>query len=49
VRGFGVNIFLFVSVAVGWLAMGLIGRSLVRFGVCLVDRLPVVRSIYAGL
>jgi uncharacterized membrane protein len=49
VRGFGVVIFLIVTILVGWVAKGLIGRSFIRWGEGLVDRLPVVRSIYNGL
>lgn len=49
VRGFGVVIFLLVTILVGWMAKGLIGRSFLRWGEGLVDRLPVIRSIYAGL
>jgi uncharacterized membrane protein len=49
VRGFGVIIFLIFTVLVGWLAKGLIGRSFLRFGESLVERMPVVRAIYAGL
>lgn len=48
-RGVGVIIFLFFTVIVGWLAKGLIGRSFIRWGENLVDRTPVVRSIYNGL
>ncbi|WP_099823460.1 DUF502 domain-containing protein [Oceaniglobus indicus] len=48
-RGVGVIIFLVFTVIVGWLAKGLIGRSLLRWGEGLVDRMPVVRSIYNGL
>jgi uncharacterized membrane protein len=49
VRGIGVVLFLLFTVIVGWLAKGLIGRSLLRWGEGLVDRMPVVRSIYNGL
>ncbi|MDJ1008080.1 MAG: DUF502 domain-containing protein [Paracoccaceae bacterium] len=49
VRGIGVFIFLIFTVVVGWLAKGLIGRSLLRWAEHLVDRTPVVRSIYNGL
>lgn len=49
VRGVGVVIFLIFTVLVGYLAKGLIGRSLLRFGESLVNRMPVVRSIYSGL
>ncbi len=47
-RGVGVLIFLIFTVIVGWIAKGLIGRSLLRWGEGLVDRMPVVRSIYSG-
>ena len=48
-RGVGVIIFLIFTVFVGWLAKGLIGRSLIVFAEGLVDRMPVVRSIYSGI
>lgn len=48
-RGVGVIIFLIFTIAVGWLAKGLIGRSLIVFAESLVDRMPVVRSIYSGI
>jgi len=47
--GIGVVIFLVFAVLVGWLAKGLIGRSLIGWGEKIVDRMPVVRSIYNGL
>ncbi len=46
VRGVGVVIFLFFTVVVGWIGKGLIGRSFLSIGERLVDRMPVVRSIY---
>ncbi|MBP0482082.1 DUF502 domain-containing protein [Sagittula salina] len=49
VRGLGVVIFLLFTMIVGWVAKGIIGRSLITFGERLVDRTPVVRSIYSGL
>ena len=49
VRGSGVVIFLIFTVIVGWTAKGLIGRSLIRFAESLVERTPVVRSIYSGI
>lgn len=49
VRGVGVIVFLVFTILVGWIAKGLIGRSLLRWGEDLVGRLPVVRSIYNGL
>jgi uncharacterized membrane protein len=49
VRGLGVVVFLFFTIAVGWIAKGLIGRSVLRWAEGLVDRTPVVRSIYSGI
>lgn len=49
IRGVGVIVFLVFTTLVGWLAKGLIGRSLLGWGERLVNRMPVVRSIYAGL
>ncbi|MFD1509271.1 DUF502 domain-containing protein [Lacimonas salitolerans] len=48
IRGVGVVFFLMFTIFVGWLAKGFIGRSLIRWGEHLVDRMPVVRSIYSG-
>ncbi|MBN9886466.1 DUF502 domain-containing protein [Salipiger abyssi] len=48
-RGVGVIFFLVFTIMVGWVAKGLIGRSLIRFGESLVERTPVVRSIYSGI
>ena len=49
IRGFGVIFFLMFTIMVGWVAKGLIGRSLLRWAESVVDRMPVVRSIYNGL
>jgi len=48
-RGVGVIIFLIFTIVVGWIAKGLIGRSMIGFAELLVDRMPVVRSIYSGV
>jgi uncharacterized membrane protein len=48
-RGVGVIIFLVFTIVVGWIAKGLIGKSLILFAESLVDRMPVVRSIYSGV
>ena len=48
-RGVGLIFLLFFTVVVGWIAKGLIGRSLIRTAESLVDRMPVVRSIYSGI
>lgn len=49
VRGIGVVIFLIFTAIVGWITKGFLGRSLLRVGENLVDRMPVVRSIYSGV
>lgn len=49
VRGVGVLVFLVFTIFMGWVAKGLIGRSLIRRGEDLVDRMPVVRSIYGAI
>ncbi len=49
IRGVGVIFFLLFTLLVGWIAKGLIGRSLLAWAESLVDRMPVVRSIYNGL
>ncbi|MCF6315117.1 MAG: DUF502 domain-containing protein [Marinosulfonomonas sp.] len=48
-RGVGVIIFLVFTVLIGWLTKGIMGKSLLRWGEDIVDRMPVVRSIYNGL
>ncbi|MFX0540217.1 DUF502 domain-containing protein [Roseovarius sp. S4756] len=48
-RGVGVVVFLVFTIIIGWIAKGLIGRTLIRFGESLVNRMPVVRSIYSGV
>ncbi|KIN65117.1 Membrane protein [Sulfitobacter noctilucicola] len=49
VRGLGVVIFLMFTIIVGWMAKGFIGRSLIRSAESLVERTPVVRTIYSGI
>ena len=48
-RGVGVVIFLIFTVIVGWIAKGILGRSLIHFAESLVDRMPVIRSVYSGI
>ena len=48
-RGVGVIIFLVFTILVGWIAKGLIGRSMIHLAESLVERMPVVRSIYSGV
>ncbi|MFP5480639.1 MAG: DUF502 domain-containing protein [Alphaproteobacteria bacterium] len=49
VRGVGVLVFLIVTIIIGWMAKGLIGRSIIRSGEDLVDRMPVIRSVYGAI
>ncbi|WCR09433.1 DUF502 domain-containing protein [Paracoccus stylophorae] len=48
-RGVGVVFFLLFTVVIGWAAKGWVGRSLLRTGETLVNRMPIVRSIYGAL
>lgn len=48
-RGVGVAVFLVFTVLVGWLARGFLGRTLMHQAERMVDRVPVVRSVYGGL
>lgn len=47
-RGVGVIVFLIFTIIVGWIAKGFLGRSLIGQTERLVDRMPVVRSVYGG-
>lgn len=47
--GVGVLIFLIFTIMVGWVAKGIIGRSLISWAEGIVDRMPVVRTIYSGI
>lgn len=49
IRGLGVATFLIFTILVGWIAKGLIGRSLIVWAESLVLSIPGVRSIYSGL
>ena len=49
IHGLGVIVFLIFTLFVGWLAKGIIGRSFIAYAESMVDRLPVVRSIYSGV
>ena len=48
-RGVGVIFFILFTISIGWVAKGLIGKSLIKWGEGIVDRMPVVRSIYNGV
>ena len=47
-RGVGVIFFLVFTVVIGWIAKGVIGRAIISSGEGLVDRMPIVRSVYGG-
>lgn len=49
IRGIGVIVFLIFTTLVGWMAKGIIGKSLIRWAENIVHNLPVVRSVYKGL
>lgn len=49
VRGYGVIVFLLFTTVVGAITKGIFGRQLVRYVESLVDRMPVVRTIYNGV
>ena len=48
-RGIGLIIFFVFTIVVGWIAKGIIGRSLIGFAEGLVERMPVVRTVYSGI
>jgi len=47
-RGLGVIVFLVFTIIVGWIAKGFLGRSIIGQAEAVVDRMPVVRSVYGG-
>lgn len=49
IRGLGVVVFFVFTITVGWAAKGLIGRQFLAWGERVVDRMPVVRSLYSGI
>lgn len=49
IRGVGVMFFLLFTIFIGWIAKGFIGRSMIVWAEGLVNRMPVVRSIYSGV
>ena len=49
VRGLGVLIFLIFTILIGLVAKGWLGRSLIKFAEGIVERTPVVRTIYSGI
>jgi len=49
VRGVGVVVFFLFTIFVGWLAKGFLGRSFLAWAESIVNRMPVVRSVYSGI
>jgi len=49
IRGVGLVVFLAFTIFVGWLGKGFVGRSLHRYGESLVERMPVVRTVYGSV
>lgn len=49
IRGIGVVTFLIFTFLVGWMAKGLIGRSMIRWAESLVLSIPLIRTLYSGL
>ena len=49
VRGVGVLVFLVFTILIGWMAKGLFGRSVIRKGEDMVDRMPIIRSVYGAI
>ncbi len=49
IRGIGVVTFFLFTMLVGWIAKGLIGRSMIRWAESLVLSIPVIRTVYSGL
>ncbi|MEM9682101.1 MAG: DUF502 domain-containing protein [Pseudomonadota bacterium] len=49
IPGLGVLILFVVITLVGWLTAGYVGRMMVRVGENIVQRMPVVRSIYGAV
>lgn len=49
IRGVGVVVFLVFTTFMGWIAKGLIGRTVLGRLDRLIDRMPVVRSLYGAL
>ena len=48
IPGIGLVVFLVFTIFVGWMGKGFVGRSLIRWAERVVNRMPVVRSVYSG-
>lgn len=49
IPGLGVVVMLLALTLIGFLTAGLVGRSIVRFGEQMLDRMPVIRGVYGAL
>jgi uncharacterized membrane protein len=49
IPGIGVVIVVIALTLIGWLTTGLVGRTVVKLGENLLDRMPVIRTIYSAL
>lgn len=49
IPGLGLLVMLLLLIFIGWFAAGFVGRFLMRAGERVLDRMPVVRSIYGTL
>ncbi|MEM7505143.1 MAG: DUF502 domain-containing protein [Pseudomonadota bacterium] len=49
IPGFGVIVFLFFTAFVGTLTRRVFGRQLIRWGEGIIDRTPIIRSIYNAI
>ena len=49
IPGFGLIVAVFMITMIGFLAANFVGRSIVRYGEHLLDRMPLVRGVYKAL
>lgn len=49
IPGFGVIVFLIFTALIGTLARKVFGRQMIRWGEGLIDRTPIIRSIYTAI
>ncbi len=49
IPGFGLVVALLMLTLLGFVTANLVGRSIIRWGETLLDRLPVVRGLYKGV
>ncbi|MEX2643047.1 MAG: DUF502 domain-containing protein [Acetobacterales bacterium] len=49
IPGTGIIVVLVGLVVIGWLAAGIVGRFLVHLGERIVNRMPVIRSVYGSV